>query len=216
MSGLALRLHDVTRTYRGAELVVALDRADLDVPAGSTLALVGPSGSGKSTVLTLLAGLQRPDSGEVHIGEHALHALPEKKLSALRAGTVGALLQVPGAGLLPWLTARANLELVRRAGGPERDAAEMLERLGLLAVADQQAARLSGGEQQRLALACALLHEPPVLLLDEPTSQLDARSRTAVLDLLSEVDATVVLATHDEEVAAVADRIVRVRDGRLA
>jgi ABC-type lipoprotein export system ATPase subunit len=214
-TGLPLRLVDVTRTYVADELVVALDRVDLEVTAGSSIALVGPSGSGKSTVLTLLAGLARPDSGEVWIGEHPLHSLPQRRLHALRSRTVAAVLQVPGAGLLPWATARANLALM---GGAGHD--ELLDRLGLTAVADTVVARLSGGEQQRVALATALVHRPAVLLLDEPTSQLDARSREAALELLAEVaaveHATVVVATHDEEVAAVTDRVVRVRDGRLA
>ncbi len=222
MTGLELRLHDVTRTYRADELVIALDRADLLVEAGSCTALVGPSGSGKSTVLTLLAGLQRPDSGEVHVGEFAVHALSQRRLQALRAETVAAVLQVPGAGLLPWASARQNLELVLRAAvssQPGREPAELLARLGLEAVADLPVARLSGGEQQRVALATALVHRPSVLLLDEPTSQLDARARSAALDLLAEVrrdeHATVVIATHDDEVAAVADTVVHVREGRL-
>jgi ABC-type lipoprotein export system ATPase subunit len=222
LNGLELRLHDVTRTYRADELVVALDRADLVVAAGSTTALVGPSGSGKSTVLTLLAGLQRPDSGQVHVGEHPVHALPQRRLQALRAETVAAVLQVPGAGLLPWATARENLDLVLRTARstqPGRLPAELLARLGLEAVADVPVARLSGGEQQRVALATALVHRPAVLLLDEPTSQLDARSRGTALALLEEVSreehATIVIATHDDEVAEVADAVVRVREGRL-
>ena len=208
---LPLRLVDVTRTYVADELVVALDRVDLDVASGSSVALVGPSGSGKSTVLTLLAGLARPDSGQVYVGEHPLHSLSQQRLHALRTRTIAAVLQVPGAGLLPWATARANLALM---GGAGHD--DLLDRLGLGAVADTVVARLSGGEQQRVALATALVHRPAVLLLDEPTSQLDARSRDVVLALLAEMDGTVVVATHDEEVAALADRIVRVRDGRLA
>ena len=223
MSGLEVRLVDVTRTYAADELVVALDRVDLVVPAGTTTALVGPSGSGKSTVLTLLAGLQRPDSGEVHVGEHPVHALPQRRLQQLRADTVAAVLQVPGAGLLPWATARENLELVRTAATsnePGRSPDELLDRLGLTEVADSLVARLSGGEQQRVALASALVHRPSVLLLDEPTSQLDARSRERALALLQDVHeqehATLVVATHDEDVAAVADDVVRVRDGRLS
>ncbi|MCU1594602.1 MAG: transporter related protein [Frankiales bacterium] len=222
MNGLELRLLDVTRTYQADELVVALDRADLVVPAGSCTALVGPSGSGKSTVLTLLAGLQRPDSGEVHVGDFAMHALPQRRLQALRAETVAAVLQVPGAGLLPWASARENLALVLRSAvctRPGREPDELLSRLGLSSVAEIPVARLSGGEQQRVALATALVHRPAVLLLDEPTSQLDARSRGAALELLDEIrreeHATLVIATHDEEVAAVADAVVRVREGRL-
>lgn len=222
MNGLELRLLDVTRTYKADELVVALDRAHLVVPAGSCAALVGPSGSGKSTVLTLLAGLQRPDSGEVHVGSFPVHALGQRTLQALRAATVAAVLQVPGAGLLPWASARENLALVLRTAvctRPGRKPDELLSRLGLSLVADVPVARLSGGEQQRVALATSLVHRPAVLLLDEPTSQLDARSRGAALELLDDIrreeQATFLIATHDEEVTAVADSVVQVRDGRL-
>lgn len=221
-TGLEVFLYDVTHTYRTDEVVVALDRADLAVAAGGSVALFGPSGSGKSTVLTLLAGLQKPDEGEVRVGEHVLSSLPQRRLQALRAETVAAVLQVPGAGLLPWASARENLDLVRRAARATRDgrsAEELLARLGLEQVADAPVARLSGGEQQRVALATALVHRPSVLLLDEPTSQLDARSRGAALALLQEIHdeehATIVIATHDEEVARITDRVVWVQDGRL-
>jgi ABC-type lipoprotein export system ATPase subunit len=220
--GLEVALYDVTHTYTTDEVVVALDRADLTVPPGGSVALVGPSGSGKSTVLTLLAGLQKPDEGEVRVGEHVLSSLSQRRLHALRAETVAAVLQVPGAGLLPWASARENLDLVRRTARATRDGRspeELLGRLGLEQVADTPVARLSGGEQQRVALATALVHRPAVLLLDEPTSQLDARSREAALALLREVHdeehATVVIATHDEEVAQITDAVVRVQDGRL-
>ena len=221
-TGLEVVLYDVTHTYTSDEVVVALDRADLVVPPGGSVALVGPSGSGKSTVLTLLAGLQRPVEGEVRVGEHVLSALSQRRLQALRAQTIAAVLQVPGAGLLPWASARQNLDLVRRAArakGKGRAPEELLGRLGLEQVADAPVARLSGGEQQRVALATALVHRPAVLLLDEPTSQLDARSRGAALELLREVHdeehATIVIATHDEEVAEITDAVVRVQDGRL-
>ena len=221
-TGLEVVLQDVTHTYTTDEVVVALDRADLTVAPGGSVALVGPSGSGKSTVLTLLAGLQKPDEGEVRVGEHVLSSLPQRRLHALRAETVAAVLQVPGAGLLPWASARENLDLVRRAARATRDGRspeELLARLGLEQVADAPVARLSGGEQQRVALATALVHRPAVLLLDEPTSQLDARSRGAALALLREVHdeehATIVIATHDEELAEITDDIVRVQDGRL-
>jgi ABC-type lipoprotein export system ATPase subunit len=221
-TGLEVVLRDVTHTYTTDEVVVALDRADLTVAPGGSVALVGPSGSGKSTVLTLLAGLQKPDEGEVRIGEHVLPSLSQRRLHALRAETVAAVLQVPGAGLLPWASARQNLDLVRRKARATREGRspeELLSRLGLEQVADAPVSRLSGGEQQRVALATALVHRPSVLLLDEPTSQLDARSRGAALVLLQEVHdeehATIVMATHDEEVAEITDRVVRVWDGRL-
>jgi ABC-type lipoprotein export system ATPase subunit len=221
-TGLEVVLRDVTHTYTTDEVVVALDRADLTVAPGGSVALVGPSGSGKSTVLTLLAGLQKPDEGEVRIGEHVLPSLSQRRLHALRAETVAAVLQVPGAGLLPWASARQNLDLVRRKARATREGRspeELLSRLGLEQVADAPVSRLSGGEQQRVALATALVHRPSVLLLDEPTSQLDARSRGAALALLQQVHdeehATIVIATHDQEVAAITGKVVWLQDGRL-
>jgi len=225
VTGLAVRLRSVVHEYDAeGERVRALRGVDLDVPAGSSCAVVGPSGSGKSTVLHLLAGLARPTAGELWVGEHAVHALTERQLGALRSGSVAVLLQSPGQTLLPWATAAENVELVRRAGGrgtrrAGRGTAGLLDRLGLAGVADRPVAGLSGGEQQRVALAAALVHRPGLLLADEPTSQLDRATRDATLALLDEVrresGATLLLTTHDPALAATADAVVHLRDGHL-
>jgi putative ABC transport system ATP-binding protein len=223
VTGLAVRLRGVAHEYVSADSrVQALRGVDLDVPAGAWHVLVGPSGSGKSTVLHLLAGLVRPTRGEVHVGPDALHLLPERRLRALRAGPVAVLLQAAGQTLLPWASARQNVELVRRTCAvrdPER-AGPLLDRLGLTGVADRPVARLSGGEQQRVALAAALVTRPGLLLVDEPTSQLDRGRRDAVLALLHAAraasGATVVLTTHDPAAAVGADAVWRVADGLLS
>lgn len=225
MTGLAVRLVGVSHVYtRGGELVHALREVALDVPAGSSVALVGPSGSGKTTVLTLLAGLQRPTAGDVVVGEHQVGEMSESKLLALRAGPVAVVMQEPGRTLLPYGTVADNLQFVRRwarrRGQPAGLATEeLLTRLGITALARTPVAALSGGEQQRVSLAAALVHRPGLLLLDEPTNQLDQAHRDAGLRLLDTVreaaGATMVIATHDPAVAARVDQVVDVSDGRL-
>jgi putative ABC transport system ATP-binding protein len=209
--------------------VAALRGIDVTVLEGETVGLLGPSGAGKTTFLWHVAGLLQPTAGTVHVRGHALHRMGADELRRFRVGEVGILLQNPGRNLLGYATALENLTFAQRAAGrargfgarhrARRDAARRgLFLAGLEHRADRPAARLSGGEQQRLALGVALVNEPKLLLADEPTSQLDRESAERVLELLTRVNreqgTTVMAVTHDPEVAASVGRTITIRDGR--
>lgn len=205
--------------------VVALRGVDLDVEAGSAIALVGPSGSGKSTLLALLAGLLRPSSGHVLVGSHDLSRCSSRQLLELRGREISLMVQEPMRNLLGFGTAAQNIEFAQRGArrrrsqplpwGPE----ELLAQLGMADLAGQTVAHLSGGEQQRVAIAAAASVAPALLLLDEPTSELDRVSRDQVLELVQrvhlELGTTLVVVTHDPQVAAAMPRSVGIRDGRI-
>jgi ABC-type lipoprotein export system ATPase subunit len=223
MTGVAVRCEQLVHVFRtpGAE-VAALRGVDLAVPAGQTVALLGPSGAGKTTLLWHLAGLLRPTAGRVEVAGRDLSLLGPGELAAVRRREVGILLQNPAANLLPYATAAGNLAFAGggRGGRAGRERAmTLLESVGLAASAHRPAGRMSGGEQQRLALAAALVNSPHVLLADEPTSQLDPDSAAGVLELIAtanrELGTTVVAVTHDEAVAAALGRTVTIRDGRV-
>ena len=208
------------RLPSGDRLLTVLDQVDLTVDAGEFLAVLGPSGSGKSTLLALTAGLDRPTSGAVRIAGRAIHDLGEDELAILRRRTIGFVFQ--SYQLLDNLTARENvmlpLELIGGRSARVR-ADELLGRVGLGDRAHHYPAQLSGGEQQRVALARAFATEPPILLADEPTGNLDSATGAGVLDLLEDLrdrcGSTLVLVTHDPAVAERADRRVHLRDGRI-
>lgn len=204
--------------------VVALRGVDLAVDEGETVALLGPSGAGKSTLLWLLAGLVRPSAGKIWLHGHEISQLTASELDRLRREHTGMLLQTPSRNLIPTADAVQNVAFAQRAGkGSRREKrrrlGELLESLGLAEVAGQQAGGLSGGEQQRLALAVALANRPRLVLADEPTSQLDPDSAREVIRLLAQAatgfGATVVVVTHDPAVSDQFDRAVTIRDGRV-
>src|SRR5438445_3784091 len=222
--GVAIRARGVVHTYgRGAHAVPVLRGVDLDVPAGSHVALQGPSGAGKSTLLSLLGGLEPPREGELRVGDVDLRGLRGGRLAAYRRLLVGFVFQ--HFGLVEVLTARENVMLAMSLAGVaprhrRRRADEMLDAVGLSQRADHRPAQLSGGEQQRVAIARALANRPRVLLADEPTGNLDSTRSRELLALLREmVDGdrlTVLLVTHDHELASsFADRIITMRDGRV-
>jgi putative ABC transport system ATP-binding protein len=199
---------------------VALDRLDLDVPAGQFLALVGESGSGKSTLLHLLGGIDRATDGRIEVGGRDLGALGERELVLYRRREVGLVFQF--FNLLPHLTVQENVELPRRLdGGADAGAraVALLDRVGLAHRAGAHPYELSGGEMQRIAVARALVTGARLLLADEPTGNLDSRNGAEVLRLLAEIrrerGVTLLLATHSAAAAAGADRIATMRDGRL-
>jgi ABC-type lipoprotein export system ATPase subunit len=208
---------------RGAE-VTALRGVDLTIEPGETVALLGPSGDGKTTLLWHLAGLLRPTAGVVEVNDHRLTKLSARELLSFRLREIGVVLQNPVRNLLTYDSALGNVlfaqEPTRRTHRTKRRrAGALLEAVGLTHVAEQPAGQLSGGEQQRLALAVALANGPRLLLVDEPTSQLDADSADAVLQLLraanEELGTTIVAVSHDPEVAAGLSRTVTIRDGRV-
>jgi putative ABC transport system ATP-binding protein len=216
-----IELRQLTRRLPSGEReLTILDSVDLTVEPGEFIAVLGPSGSGKSTLLALMAGLDRPTSGEVRIDGVPIHALSEDDLALLRRRKIGFVFQ--SFQLLGNLTARENvllpIELLGRAD-PLARADELLAAVGLADRGHHYPSQLSGGEQQRVALARAFASRPSILLADEPTGNLDGATGRRILELLAELRrnerTTLVLVTHDPAVAALADRLVHLRDGRV-
>jgi len=219
-ASIAVQVKDVHKTYGGRGVpTVALRGIDLEIERGTFTCIIGPSGHGKSTLLHLLGGLDRPTTGEVHVlGEH-LEQMSDAKLARFRAEHVGFVFQF--FNLLRGLTVLENVELAMMfAGvGPAEQrtrALALLERVGLGEKAHARANELSGGQMQRVAIARALANDPAVLLMDEPTGNLDSASEAEVLGILDDLHAegrTIVMVTHSLEIADRAQRIVEVRDG---
>ncbi len=199
-----------------------LRNVSFSVATGEWVALTGPSGSGKSTLLGLLAGMDRPSSGQVHLGGVEISSLPEGKLARYRNDMIGVIFQA--FYLIPTMTALENVEaplyISPRSGQAGRLARQMLERVGLADRLNHLPHQLSGGEQQRVAIARALVNGPRVLLADEPTGNLDSATSSQVLMLLRQLRAqlglTVIMVTHDTRVAALADRALHMIDGQIA
>lgn len=225
MTGPIVRCEGLVQVYGApGQEVTALRGVDLTVAEGDAVALLGPSGAGKSTLLWLFAGLLQPTAGLVEVCGRRLADLGPRAAAQLRRQQVGMVMQTPARNLLPYQTVAGN---VLFALGPARMAPAarrrrvtgLLEAVGLAALARRPAGQLSGGEQQRLAVAVALANQPRLLLADEPTSQLDHRSAAAVVELLRTASAshgtTVVIVTHDPAVGAVFPRTVTIRDGRV-
>jgi putative ABC transport system ATP-binding protein len=215
---------DVVRTYRisADDTVRALRGVNLTLEPGTFTALVGPSGSGKSTLLRLLACVDRPDSGEIRIDEQNVATLSRRGRVRLRRKRLGFMFQNPADNLLDYLTVRQHLRLAAQMRGVStsgRSAAALLDRLGILDRADHLPKQLSGGEQQRVAIAFASVGSPALLVADEPTGQLDHDTVGGVLDAFAAMAATgmaIVAATHDPVVFRRADRIVQMHDGQVA
>ncbi len=217
-----LRAQNLSKRYRqGSVTVTALENFSYDFPPGAT-AVVGPSGSGKTTLLNLLAGFDRPSSGEVVLAGTRIDRLGEDERAGVRLQSAGFVFQ--SWNLLPTLTALENVAFPlllagRRPAARRERALTLLERVGLAGRANHRPNQLSGGEQQRVAIARALALEPAVLFADEPTGNLDSAAGRKVLELLLEHasgERRLVLVTHDLEIAGLADRVLSLRDGRLA
>lgn len=217
-----LRLTEVTKTYgSGPTALDVLRGVDLELDAGRSLAVTGPSGSGKSTLLHIIGTLEEPTSGRVELDGRDPFALAERELARFRNETAGFVFQ--DHHLLPQYTVLENVLLPAAAFPPMPDEAEprareLLDRVGLAGRLSHRPAELSGGERQRAAVARALINQPPLLLCDEPTGNLDRKNALAVTDLLLELRAEVgnllIVVTHSAEVAARFDREVSLREGR--
>ncbi|RDI76188.1 ABC-type antimicrobial peptide transport system ATPase component [Gaiella occulta] len=216
----ALDARDLYRFYHaGDDETLALRGVSLQVDGGEIVAITGPSGSGKSTLLACLAGLDEPDGGMVRIAGTPLSRRPEQERTRLRARSIGMLFQ--SVNLIQHLTVTANVLLAQRLAGKQdaRRAEALLESVGLSARAHAYPPTLSGGESARAGLAVALANDPPVLLADEPTGEIDGETSRQVIGLLqrrAREGGAVVVVTHNEAVAAAAGRVVRLVDGRVA
>ena len=220
----AIEARDVTKEYgTGSAAVRALRGVDIDIARGESVAIMGPSGSGKSTLLHILGALESPTGGVVSVGGNRYDGLDDKQLTVFRRDHIGFVFQF--FNLLGSLTALENVMVPALISG-RRDAAlvtrahDLLERVGLGGREQHLPAELSGGEQQRVSIARALLLEPELVLADEPTGNLDSRAGATVLRLLRGISGaeghTVVMVTHDPSAAAMADRVVFLRDGEVA
>jgi putative ABC transport system ATP-binding protein len=219
-----IELRDVTKTYkRDAESIVVLDRVSLSVDGGEYLGLMGPSGSGKSTLLNLLAGIDQPTSGTVRIGDTEISRLSEGALAAWRARHIGFIFQLYN--LIPVLTAFENVELplllTSLSKKQRRD--HVMTALGIVGLTDRAEhypRQLSGGQEQRVAIARAIVTDPTLLLADEPTGDLDAKSGAEVLTLLQRLNReyrkTIVMVTHDPHAAERASRLLHLEKGTLS
>ena len=218
-----VNLRGITKLYkRGSETVEVLKRLDLAVPRGDFLALMGPSGSGKTTLMNILGGLDRPTAGEVIIDGQSIHTLSDSALSGWRARHVGFVFQLYH--LLPVLSAEQNVALplmLTKLGGPERKKRAMaaLTLVGLEDRAKHKPAELSGGQEQRVGIARAIVTDPTLLLCDEPTGDLDRKAGDEILELLQllnkEHGKTIIMVTHDPHAAAKAERTLFMNKGVL-
>ena len=217
---------NLVKIYRVANLeLVALQGLDLIVERGEMLGIIGPSGSGKSTLMNILGGLDRPSAGRVLVEGRDLRKIPDAALDGYRRTTVGFIWQQSSRNLVPYLTAEENVTLpMTFAGATPREksqrAKELLDAVGLSARRRHRLAQMSGGEQQRVAIAVALANRPKLLLGDEPTGEMDTTTALAIYDLLRELnrryDLTTCIVSHDQTIARHVDRVVAIRDGKTS
>jgi len=217
---------NLVKIYKLADLeIVALQGLDLVVEAGELMALVGPSGSGKSTLMNILGGLDRPSAGRVIVDGRDLLKMPESQLNKYRREEVGFVWQQPSRNLVPYLTAAENVNLPMLVAGVgprerRRRVNELLEAVGLGHRKNHGMTELSGGEQQRVAIAVALANYPRLLLADEPTGEVDSQMAQEILGTLRklnrEIGVTTIIVTHDPRIASEVDRVIAIRDGRTS
>ncbi|MGQ0812207.1 MAG: ABC transporter ATP-binding protein [Nitrospiraceae bacterium] len=213
--------HVTMRLTAGGHAVTILEDATLEIPQKQRVAIVGPSGSGKSTLLGLIAGLDRPTSGSIRLDGHEITTMPESTMARFRREKIGYIFQ--SFHLIPTLTALENVSIPLELMGDDQSRQRASELLGAVGLGQRQQhypVQLSGGEQQRVAVARAFACRPPILLADEPTGNLDSATGQQVIDLLlalhRDYGTTLVLVTHDQMLASRMERVVALRDGRIA
>ena len=223
-AGSMISCENLVKIYKTSEIeVVALQGLDLNVDKGELMAIVGNSGSGKSTLLNMLGGLDRPSAGQLYVDGKNLLKFTDRDYVEYKRRTVGFVWQNNARNLVPYLTAMQNIELpMMLVGGRKRRkrALELLDKVGLIKRKNSRLDQMSGGEQQRVAIAIALANNPKLLLADEPTGSVDTKTSNAILDIFKELNKndglTIVIVTHDVKLARHIDRVVAIRDGRTS
>lgn len=221
MTETVLALNSVSKKFgQGHTEVEALKNIDFSVKAGEFVAVIGPSGSGKSTFLTIAAGLQKPTTGKVLIGTSDLSGFSSKQLVNLRFQKIGFILQ--NANLVSYLTVGDQFKLIEKVEKSKKNESlkeNLLKTLDIQALQDKYPRDLSGGEKQRVAIACALYHEPDIILADEPTASLDTERAFEVVELLAkeakDKQKGIIMVTHDERLLSYCDRVIRISDGQM-
>lgn len=212
-----IELKNVKKTYMiGEKKFNALDGVNLQINQGEFVVVLGPSGAGKSTLLNLLGGMDKVTSGSIIIGEDDIAKYNDKELTRYRANDVGFIFQFYN--IMPTLTVDENVNLIKDVTNTTKDSKEVLKSVGLLKHADKFPSELSGGEQQRVSIARAIMKNPKVLLCDEPTGALDSVTGIEVLKLLrqqSDFDTTVIIVTHNALIADIADRVIHIKNGKV-